>query len=592
MNLPELPSEETITKWVNSLKIQIGRYVRTFWLALRSPTSLVRHTLDDLTKRETKTQISPLPFILLTLIFASLLQDVAIRAVGVDKPFFDHLSYFARLMAFQHTLTSLQKSLPAWVSILIVLSSLKFAISLLVIVFWARVVAGSTRRYWTDVTALLYLLPIALIADILAYCAINLIFRIIGESALLFAAATLLIGMLSTFIVYGIILRVIDQVFFSRGWRRVINLIAYVMVVPVLLFILQTTIYVIPVGFYAYQVINPMMEGDRKLHSGDYEAAEKLYIQAIQNDAIGFWSGGARMRLISLNAHRILSLLPNLSYDSVLLERLQRNLLQIDPYRRVDDLWRGPIKPTHKQLVELRDAILNSYVSTDDIPITNSELDCALRPTAAEDGCNELSKEDIAGYTNTLVQRQRLYYKIYRARALKGEPITLDARQYLKFLAALPIRIELIFVRYHALNLMRDGKTLAHFDDDERLWGILDRDQLMRGNREILDQGAKYPHLKLPDAQIEKLSDRELGFLFRQTYLNYLRAEARLLAASRVCRESSLIGQRTASIEEQLNWAAKDVIYREIPPVNRIDQDLLKLLGLNSSKDGGLREDH
>ena len=583
MSLPELPSEKQITKWLQSLWREIGRYVRTVWLSLRSPTSLVRHSMHD-------RSIRALPFALFTLVFASLLLNGAIKALGVDKPFFGDFAYYTRFLAYNHAITSLEKFLPGRFSGSIVLSSLQFIIVLLVVVFWARVLAGRTRRYWTDVAALSYLLPVVLIAHIVVYCAINLVFRMIGESVLLFAGAVLLIPMLSAVIVYGIVLRVVDQVYFARGWQRVIHITGYVMFVPVVLCVLYTARYMVPVGFYAYRAINPTVEGNRKLHAGDYEAAEKLYERAIQNDVTGLWSGGARIRLISVDARLILALLPNLSYDSGLRERLHRRLEHTDPFRRVMEAWReveawrpkGKIGVTPERLLEFRDAILYSYLTAGDIPVTNSELDCALRTTAADEGCGELSREAITRYANKPAQRQRLYYLIYRARALKGEPTTTDTRRYLQFLAELPIRIELLFVRYRALNLMRDSETLASLDDQNRLLGILDRDNLIKANREIRNQGAKYTHLRIPDAQIERLSDRELGFLFRQAYLSYLQSESRLLATSRACGESSLIRQRVASIEEHLKWVAKDVIYRDVPPADRLDQELLKLFGLGS----------
>jgi hypothetical protein len=540
--------------------------------------------MRDRSKRGTKAPIAPFPFALSTLVFASLLQGVAVTTLGVDKPFFGHLPYYAHLRAYEHWLTSLQTLLPVeFISASIVLSSLEFAIVLLVVVFWARALAGSTRRYWADVAALSYLLPFVLIAEIVGYCAVNMTFRMFGEHVLLFVGAISLIMMLSPVIVYGIVLRVVDQVYFARGWRRVIHVTGYVMVIPVLLFVLNAAFYIIPVGFYAHRVISPTVEGDRKLDIGDYEAAEKLFVQAIKNDATGFWSGHAHIRLVSVNARRILSLLPDISGDSGMRERLLRHFVQTDPFRRVVNVWRseGSINVTPAQLVEFRDAILRSFLTAGDIPVTNSELDCTLRSTAADEDCDDLPKEAVTRYANTPVQRQRLYYLIYRARALRGEPTTTDDRRYLQFLSELPIRIEIMFVRYRALNLARESETLAYLDDQDRS-GNLDRDYLIKGNREILNHGYKFPHLKIPDAEIEKLSDRELGFHLRQAYLSYLRAEARLLAASRVSGESSLIRQQVASIEEQLNWVANNAMYRDIPPANRMEQALLKLFGMES----------
>jgi len=92
----------------------------------------------------------------------------------------------------------------------------------------------------------------------------------------------------------------------------------------------------------------------------------------------------------------------------------------------------------------------------------------------------------------------------------------------------------------------------------------LDRENIIKGNRDIRDHGYKFPHLLMPDAELDKLSDKELGFDFRQVLLNYLRSEARELATSRLVAESSVIRQQVASIEERLNWVANDAMYTRI----------------------------
>lgn len=583
MSLPELPSDQKITKWAQNLLRLIRLYARTVWLVLSSPTSLVLHSMHDRSIRETKEQMAPLLFALLTLVFASLLETVVANLTfSVDKPFFEHPAFLAQIRVYNYWMGSLQKFLPVGFSASIFLSSIAFAFILLVVVFWARALARPTRRFWTDLAALLYLLPIPLIVKIVGCCAINLIFRMIGESALLIGSIFIII-MLKEFIVYSIVLRVVDQVYFKRRWQRIIHVIGYVMVVPVLLFVLlATTTMVIP-GFNIYRIVSHRVEGDNKLHAGDYEAAGKLYNRAIQNDVTGYWSAGLRIRLISVDARRMLDHLPNLFYDSGMRERLHRRLEKTDPFRRVMKAWqaKGPISVTPEQLVEFRDSILDSYLSAGDIPITESELEHSLKSKAACEACDELPNEAFTGFAFTPIRRKRLYYLVYRSRVLKGEPTTADAMHYLLFLKELPIRIELSFVRYRALNLMRDSETLACLDDRSRL-GILNRGHLIKTNREIRVKGAKYPHINMTDAQIEKLSDRELEFHFRQAYLNYLKAEVRLLLASRIGEESALIRQRAASIEERLNWVVNDIMYRDVPPANLIQQALLKLLGFDS----------
>jgi len=580
MNLPELLSEQQIRNWLQGAQKQLRRYGRTLWVILRSPTSVVRHWMRIRPARSQRTLISPFPFLLLTLVLASLLQHGAMTLVGVDEPFFRDLGYYARTLALQNVLG---KSLPGGITVSVILCSLKFGIVLMLVVTWARVMAERVRQYWTDVRALSYLVSFALIADILGYSAVNILYRIIGDSALFFATAMLTIMIALAMLVYGCLLVVVERVYGIKGWRRVVHAAGYVIFVPLLLFFLQTAIYIIPVGISVYRVMVPAMEGQTRLVDEDFQTAETLFRRAIRNDVTGFWCGGAQIRLISVDARRILALLPNLSFDSGMRERLLRRLAQTDPFQRVFIAWKpeGQIDLTPTNLLELREAILEHYLIAGDIPVTSSELDCALRQTAAAaEGCDQLPKDAMAKDKNNPVERLQLYYFIFRLRALKGEPSMADCRRYLQFLVELPIRIELQFVRYRALNLMRDSETLAFLDDQGR-HGLIERDHLIEVNRQMRNQGAKYPHLKMPDSQIEKLTDEEFGFYFRQAYLSYLRAEAQLLAESPVTAESSLLKERVASIDSQLDWVAKDVMYRGIPPPNDLERELIKVLGLD-----------
>jgi hypothetical protein len=170
---------------------------------------------------------------------------------------------------------------------------------------------------------------------------------------------------------------------------------------------------------------------------------------------------------------------------------------------------------------------------------------------------------------------------MYRARALKGEPTTADTKRYLSFLLELPFRVEIMFVRYHALNLERESATLAKLDDEDR-FRIPSRAYRVDGNKEILARGDKFPHLKIADSDVALMSDLELGFELRQTYLNYLRTEARLLSATRVSKESSLIQQQIASIEEQLKWVANEKLYQDVPFMHPIERTFFDWLGLKN----------
>jgi len=120
-------------------------------------------------------------------------------------------------------------------------------------------------------------------------------------------------------------------------------------------------------------------EGDDLLAT-DYERAAAAYHAAIENDTTEFYSGGARIRLISVEARRILASLEELSSDSGVRGRVLRQLVATEPLRQVMDVWRpnDPINGSPARLTEIRDAILDSYVAAGDIPVTNSELDCAM----------------------------------------------------------------------------------------------------------------------------------------------------------------------------------------------------------------------
>ena len=567
MGLFELLFEKQIMERLKNLQRQINRYVQTVWLVFRSPLSAVRLSLNNRTTNEYKKQIAPIPFIILSLLLASVIKNLASPLFAVDKPFFEDAGYLIILRIYRHFITSVENIFHGMLNGDTVFFSLKFAIIILVAVLWARMLTDRTRRYWQDVASLSYLLPIALLADIALFCVINLMYRIVGENPILFAVVHNILIVLSVLFVYGILLRVVDQVYFSKGRKRVVHATCYAMVVPVLLFLLFATQIILPAAVYMYRVYKPIWEGDYKFDTGKHEAAENFYKQAIHNDALELFSGGARARLLSVYAQRILNGLPYSVTDSNISNRLFRHLVNTETYSRLKKIRQQekPISP--KELVELRDTIVDSYIATGDIPVTSSDVDCALRPTAAEEGCNWLPKESIEKFENTPFQREKLYYQIYRARALKLEPHWLNTMRYILFLYGLPARIEFLFVQYHAKNMMRDGKVLAEFDDKSRLM-MFDRDRIVKINRWFKKQRAKYTHLKISDIDLEKLTDQEIGFLFCQAYLNYLRDEARLLAVSPVCREVTFIRQTVISMEEQLKRLAEDAMYRRLPPTN------------------------
>ena len=222
-------------------------------------------------------------------------------------------------------------------------------------------------------------------------------------------------------------------------------------------------------------------------------------------------------------------------------------------------------------------------IENGDIPITTSQIECMFQGPKVGNDCTNLSQETIDKYLYPPTKRLELYYLTYRDHTLAGEPSTNDTLRYLQFLKELRFRIDMLFLRYRALNLMRESETLARIDIWHRV-GHPDRAYLIEANRKIRSQFAKFPHLEMPDEEIEKLSEEELGFMFRQEYLNYLRSEANFFLNSPICEYSAFLSNHIALIEKQLDWISNDIMYREIPQKSSIEKKMFKFIKRISEK--------
>ncbi len=561
-------------------------YGKTLSFALRSPVQIAletsTRTAEDLETPALTTPPAPvafLPFVVLTVIAGSMMKSVVATLVGVHESFFDNPTYDARLAALGHTLEAFGQGLFG-LDASIVLSALSFFAVLTFVTFWARMWAGSPRSYPTEFAALSYLLPFPLIGEILGYAAQNLLYPAIGDSALAFAASAFLFALLVAGVVYGILLKVVRRLYPLTGWQEILHMGGYLAMVPILLTAFNGVACVAPVRFYASRVVGPTIEGRDKLAAQDHVTAEKLFHRAIERDPTDFWSGGARIRLVSTQARAILASLPGLSTDVGLRERLTRRLAKSASTREVLEVSRptGPIEATSAHLEAIRDGILTEDLAAGEIPVADNELDCALQPTAAKEGCEELPGDVVNRGADGRVARHDLLLEIYRRRALESEPAPTDKRPYVQFLGDLPIRLQLLWVRYRARNLMRESEALANLDEADRFLGAIRRERFVPATGEIPDKGLKYRHLTMPDAEMDKLPARELGFLARQAYLNYLQSEANGLKASPFCRESSLTQHQVQLVQEQLDWLAKDVMYRRAPSSDPLQQAILHLL--------------
>jgi len=316
-----------------------------------------------------------------------------------------------------------------------------------------------------------------------------------------------------------------------------------------------------------------------ELLSNNLEEAERLLNKAIKSDYTNFWSGEAQILLISVNARKILDHYPRLISEYGVRERFYQNLKSNDPLRRALDNWgkKGHQSLSPRFLRKIREDIVNLPIENNDIPITTSEIECMFQGPIIGNDCTNLSQETIDKYLYPPNTRLQLYYLTYRDRALAGEPSTNDTLRYLQFLKELRFRVDMIFLSYRAKNLMRESETLARLDLQDRM-GILDRAYLIEANKKIRSQFAKFPHLEMPDEEIEKLSEEELGFMFRQEYLNYLRSEANLLLNSPIYEYSAFLSNHIALIEKQLDWISNDIMYHEIPQKSSIEKKMFKFL--------------
>ena len=87
MPLPEVTSERQITDWFQALTRQIQRYGRTLWRVLRSPGFLVGRSMRSQSIRRLRAQIAPLPFAVLTVVFASVLKTVVAPPLAFESLF-------------------------------------------------------------------------------------------------------------------------------------------------------------------------------------------------------------------------------------------------------------------------------------------------------------------------------------------------------------------------------------------------------------------------------------------------------------------------------------------------------------------------
>lgn len=389
MGLPEPPSEKAINKWVLATLNLVRGYGKTVWFALRSPVQLAleasTRTAEDLEIPALTNQpasVAFLPFVVLTVFTGSMMKSVVATLVGVHESFFDNPAYDARLAALGHALEAFSQWL-YWLDASMVLSALSFFVVLTFVTFWARMWARSPRSYRTEFAALSYLLPFPLIGEILGYAAQNLLYPVIGDSALAFAASGFLFTLLVAGAVYGLLLKVVRRLYPLTGWREILHTGGYLTMVPILLTAFNGVACVAPVRFYASRVVGPTVEGRDKLAAQDHVTAEKLFHRAIERDPTDFWSGGARIRLISTQARTMLALLPGLSTDASLRERLNRRLAKSASAREVMEIWRptGPIEATSAHLEEIRDGILTEdLAATKSLsPTTNSTARCSRR---------------------------------------------------------------------------------------------------------------------------------------------------------------------------------------------------------------------
>lgn len=310
MSLPELPTPAGLRKWAVESLATLRRYYRTLRLSLRSPTSLVRHSIHVRHSGQASGRQGPISFAALSLVFASVILDATTRLVGVEEPFFRDLTYHWHHRALQ---SLLNVSLPLGVSAALVLCSLKFVVVGSFCIAVLRRLQPRRDPTYKDVISLLYMLPVALIAEIVTYATVNIAFRLTTGAPLVFASVVMISSIAAVLVTYGTLAVIACRVFTPPRWRRLVYAASMALLMPCLVIIMSLATYSIPVLVAVYRVSANTVRGERLLRYGDYESANLMFQRAIRNDITDYLACGARIRLVSVEARRLMAVLPKLT---------------------------------------------------------------------------------------------------------------------------------------------------------------------------------------------------------------------------------------------------------------------------------------
>lgn len=130
--------------------------------------------------------------------------------------------------------------------------------------------------------------------------------------------------------------------------------------------------------------------------------------------------------------------------------------------------------------------------------------------------------------------------------------------------------------RYEVLNLVRETMSLYEMDLRERFPGP-DEFDWRSAVKALRDSGQKFASLSIGDSSLESMDVEVVIFLLRQSYLNYLRAEAERLASRPLAIESAVLREQLARLSALLDDVAREPVYRQRPERDTYGEELAEL---------------
>ena len=578
MDFLDIPSRREVRRATRRAEAFVASYFRTLRATLTEPVVFLR--AGSVSECVRPQAMAEGPLLVISLALFSILNDL-LRAVGVSPnvggggP-----GLRAWVAAYFYVYDALQKQIPGWIDLQTLLTASEFVIALSGVAAVARVTSLSRRTWSREVVRLTYFLPWFLSATL----TVSTIERLLAPQFLDHPGLHGLISIALEGLVLAAALVALVVAILRAGSSPTSRRIAFALCCPAL----AATIFIglalaevtVPAAIVFRRVTRPMQRAEQLAKEGRrLDEAERLFQEALTLDPTLYWSGPARLGLAHVHALRMLSAMPVLAYDSDLIRRMGTSAVSdsamkaaLAPLNR----YSGPDAVPEFVLLEVREAVLDAGVVFGEIPVTESQLDCALNerdtrvcavpPTVA------LRVRESRGS-----DRRQAMLRLYRELLLASQPDSpSDRRAFAGFLSRLPVSVSWMWSRYEVLNLVRETMSLYEMDLRERFPGP-DEFDWRSAVKALRDSGQKFASLSIGDSSLESMDVEVVIFLLRQSYLNYLRAEAERLASRPLAIESAVLREQLARLSALLDDVAREPVYRQRPERDTYGEELAEL---------------